>query len=151
MPSQGCFVLTRDKAHSAAQRKKKAQSNLFCRSIEFPRQPGDGGGTSVSTNIPCALLLQPSGEGFLFTFFFGLLEYKIKSFGSKFQLSVFTHLSKSALSVEFVPLSQNTKRHWTRCERQGFSARCLFIVSKFRHHGIYVQNHGITAELSSPQ
>lgn len=43
---------------------EKAQSNLFCRSIEFPRQPGDGGGTSVSTNIPSALLPQPSGEGF---------------------------------------------------------------------------------------
>lgn len=67
---------------------EKPQSNLFCGSIEFPRQPRDDGGTSVSTNIPCALLLQPSGEGFLFTFFFGLLKYKIKSFGSKFQLSV---------------------------------------------------------------
>lgn len=107
---------------------EKPQSNLFCGSIEIPRQPRDGGGTSVSTNIPCALLLQPSGEGFLFTLFFGLLKYKIKSFGSKFQLSVFTHLSKSALSVEFVPLLHNTQRHWTRCKLQGFSQRCIFIV-----------------------
>lgn len=76
----GIFCAYTRQSALGCEKEEKPQSNLFCGSIEFPRQPRDGGGTSVSTNIPSALLPQPSGEGFYLLFSpFGLLKYKIKS------------------------------------------------------------------------
>lgn len=65
----GMFCAYTRQSALGCEKEEKPQSNLFCGSIEFPRQPRDGGGTSVSTNIPSALLPQPSGEGFYLLFF----------------------------------------------------------------------------------
>lgn len=128
LPSEGCFVLTRDKAHSAAKRKKKPQSNLFCGSIEFPRQARGGGGTGVSTNIPSTLPLLPSGEGFYLLFSLGCWSTKLNLWKQipVFCLCPFKQIW--SLCRIFAAFTRIPKRRWTRCKLAAFSLRCVFFT-----------------------
>lgn len=133
-------MLPCNKAHSAVKKlnktkknTQKPQSNLFSGSIEFPCQQSDSR-TSVSTNIPSILLLQPSGKRFFFPW---VAPVQNQIFGDKFEFSVFTDLRVSEVSTdpfiyfrgaEYVLLLQHAGSELKR-----LAMRCALIVYQFRH------------------
>lgn len=124
---------------------QKPQSNLFSGSIEFPCQQSDSR-TSISTNIPSILLLQPSGKR-LFFFFSWAAPVQNQIFADKFEFSVFTDLSVSEVSTHpFIYIRgcrtcAGFTAHWKRVEKPFIETRAYCLPARTSGNSTRSQDH----------